>query len=222
MFNVSEALKEAKVTCQNAEAALTRAGKSLWQTIKIRCPATEVKKSLSEVKEAYEKLTQEHEQLKKLMEDDEKFEKEEMWFEECQEMFMQVEVQAKEYIDATETEKSIWVTMKEDISNNVVESYPGLTSPSQINSGMIGVQSFGNQFINTSASNPSVWVFKKTIKILLLIRVALKWRNQKYLNSPETLESTQYLTQTLNTQMNWRTARAMPSVFFTHVSKANH
>lgn len=46
--------------------------------------------------------------------------------------------------------------MKEDISNNVVESYPGLTSPPQINSGMIGVQSFGNQFINTSASNTSV------------------------------------------------------------------
>lgn len=104
---MSEALKEAKVTCQNAEAALTRAGKSLRHTIKIKCPATEVKKSLSEVKEAYEKLTQKHEQLKKLMEDDEKFEKEEMWFEECQEMFMQVEVQAKEYIDATETEKSI-------------------------------------------------------------------------------------------------------------------
>ena len=51
------------------------------------------------------------------------------------------------------------IAFKEHLSyyeNNVVESYPGLTSPPQINSGMIGVQSFGNQFINTFASNTSV------------------------------------------------------------------
>ena len=80
-----------------------------------------------------------------------------MWFEEsCQEMFMSVEVQAKQYIDATETEKSISVNTKDHTSNDVVETYSGLTSPPQNNSGMIGVQSIGNQNTNKSASNISV------------------------------------------------------------------
>lgn len=80
-----------------------------------------------------------------------------MWFEEsCQEMFMSVEVQAKQYIDATETEKSISVNTKDHTSNDVVETYSGLTSPPQNNSGMIGVQSIGNQNTNKSASNTSV------------------------------------------------------------------
>ena len=98
-------------------------------TIESKRPATEVGKSLSKVQEAYEKLTQKHEELTKLIEDDEQFEKEEMWFEECQEMLMRVEVKAKEYINATETVKSISVNTKDDISNDVVETYPGLTSP---------------------------------------------------------------------------------------------
>ena len=45
-----------------------------------------------------------------------------MWFEECQEMFMRVEVQAKECVDATETEKSISVNTKDDSSTSVVNS----------------------------------------------------------------------------------------------------
>ena len=133
-----------------------RAGKSLRHTIESKRPATEVRKSRSEVQEAYEKLTQKHKDLTKLSEDDEEFKKQEMWFEECQEMFMRVEVQGKEQIDATETEKSISVNTKDDISNDVVETYPGLTSPPQNNNGMIGMQSVGNQSIDTSASNTSV------------------------------------------------------------------
>ena len=152
---MSEALKEAEVICRNAKDALTRAGKSLRHTIESKGPASEVRKSLSKVQEACEKLTQKHEELTKLIEDDE-FEKEEMWFEECQEMFMRVEVQAKEYINATETVKSISVNTKDEISNDVVETYPGSTSPPQNNSGMIGMQSVGNQSINTSASNTVV------------------------------------------------------------------
>ena len=150
---MSEALKEAKVTRRNGKAALTRAGKSLRHTIESKRPATEVRESLAKVQEAYEKLTQKHEELTKLIEDDEEFEKEEMWFEECQEMFMRVEVQAKEYID--ETVKKISVSTKDDILNDVVETYPGSASPPQNNSGMLGMQSGGNQSINTSASNTS-------------------------------------------------------------------
>ena len=153
---MSEALKEAKVTRRNGKAALTRAGKSLRHTIKSKRPGTEVRESLAKVQEAYEKLTQKHEELTKLTEDDEEFEKEEMWFEECQEMFMRVEVQAKEYIDETETVKKISVSTKDDILNDVVETYPGSASPPQNNSGMLGMQSGGNQSINTSASNTSV------------------------------------------------------------------
>ena len=153
---MSEALKQAKVTHRNGKAALTRAGKSLRHTIESKRPATEVRESLAKVQEAYEKLTQKHEELTKLIEDDEEFEKEEMWFEECQEMFVRVEVQAKEYIDETETEKSISVNTKDDVSNDVVETYPGSASPPQNNSGMLGMQSGGNQSINTSAGNTSV------------------------------------------------------------------
>lgn len=69
---------------------------------------------------------------------------------------MRVEVQAKEYTDETETVKSISVSTKDDILNDVVETYPGSASPPRNNSGMLGMQSGGNQSINTSASNTSV------------------------------------------------------------------
>ena len=153
---MSEAHKEAKVTRRNGKAALTRAGKSLRHTIESKRPGTEVRESLAKVQEAYEQLTQKHEELTKLIEDDEEFEKEQMWFEECQEMFMRVEVQAKKYTDKTETVKKISVSTKDDILNDVVETYPGSASPPQNNSGMLGMQSGGNQSINTSASNTSV------------------------------------------------------------------
>ena len=104
--------KEVKVTRRNTKAALTRAGKSLRHTIESERPATEVRKSLSKVQEAYEKVTQKHKEFTKLIEHDEKFEKEEMRFDECQEMFMRVEVQAKEYIDASETVKVLQLIQK--------------------------------------------------------------------------------------------------------------
>ena len=195
---MSEALKETKVTRRNGKAAVTWAGKSLQHTIESKRPGTEVRESLAKVQRAYEKLTQKHEELTKLIEGDEEFEKEEMWFEECQEMFMRVEVQAKEYIDETETVKNISVSMKDDILNDVVETYPGSASPPQNNSGMLGMQSGGNQSLTLPPITPQ-------------IRVALKWRNQRCLNSPETLESMQYLRQTLNTRLNRSTARAVPS-----------
>ena len=40
-----------------------------------------------------------HENYSKLIEDDEKFEVQERWMEECQEMFMDTEIQAKIYLD---------------------------------------------------------------------------------------------------------------------------
>ena len=147
-----------------------------------------------------------------------------MWFEECQEMFMRVEVQAKEYIDATESETSISINTKDHVSNDVVETYSGLTSPPQNNSGMIGMQSVGNQSTNTSAGNTSVVNNQQNNQNTAGDSCGFEIEKPKTKNQKPktTLESVQHLTQTLNTRLNRSTARAMPSLFFAHVSKANH
>ena len=80
---------------RNAKAALSRAGKTLRHALHIQRPAEEVKQSLTKLQEAYENLVTKHEEFTKLIEDDAEFEKDEAWLADCQEAFMNFEIQGK-------------------------------------------------------------------------------------------------------------------------------
>jgi predicted nuclease with TOPRIM domain len=96
---MSELLKEAKIGRRNAKAALTRAGKTLRHALHVQRPAEEVKQSLTELQEAYENLVTKHEEYTKLIEDDAELEKEEAWLADCQEAFMNFEIEGKTHLD---------------------------------------------------------------------------------------------------------------------------
>ncbi|CAB3977716.1 PREDICTED: uncharacterized protein LOC107334806 [Paramuricea clavata] len=110
---MSELLKEAKISRRNAKATLTRAGKTLRHTLHVQRPAEEVKQSLTKLQEAYEKLITKHEELTKLIEDDAEFETEEAWLADCQEAFMNFEIEGKKHLDEAAKQVS-----KENITNS--------------------------------------------------------------------------------------------------------
>ncbi|CAB4043536.1 Hypothetical predicted protein, partial [Paramuricea clavata] len=76
-------------------------------------PAEEVKQSLTKLQEAYEKWITEHEELTKLIEDDAEFETEEAWLAECQEAFMNFEIEGKKHLDEAAKQVS-----EENITNS--------------------------------------------------------------------------------------------------------
>ena len=67
--------------------------------IESKRPASEVRESFAKLQEAYEELVVKHEDVTQLIETDEEFAKEEEWLEESLEMFIRLEIHAKEYID---------------------------------------------------------------------------------------------------------------------------
>ena len=96
-------IKEAKLKRRTAKAALTRAGKSLMFLINAGRPIEEVKEALTKLDETFKRLEEkqdsENVQLENILEDDE-FEKEESVMEECQERYLHLSMQAKDYIKA--------------------------------------------------------------------------------------------------------------------------
>ena len=65
--------------------------------IESKRPASQVRELFAKVQEAYEKLAVKHEDVTQLIETDEEFVKEEEWLEESLEMFIRLEIDAKEY-----------------------------------------------------------------------------------------------------------------------------
>ena len=101
------------------------------------------------MQEAYEKL------IVKLIETDEEFAKEEEWLEESLEMFISFEIHTKEYIDQSVTtgkksNESVDVVVLN--SKSVMSAHKG-NGESLNHSGMSGMQSSGQNSINTSLSN---------------------------------------------------------------------
>ena len=92
-------LKKAKLERRTAKAALTRSGNWLTNLIKSERQGPEVSDALDKVKEAFGNLTEKHESFAQLIEDDEEFENEEHWMEECQSVFMELEMQGQKYLD---------------------------------------------------------------------------------------------------------------------------
>ena len=92
-------IQKAKVSRRTAKASLTRAGKALCSMVESKRPASEVRESFIKMQEAYQRLIVKHEDVTQLIETDEEFEKEEEWLEESLEMFIRLEIHAKEYTD---------------------------------------------------------------------------------------------------------------------------
>ena len=98
-----DVIKSAKLDRRTAKATLTRCRKALSKQIEIKRPGIEVKDALNNLQNAFDDLVVKHENYSKLIEDDEEFEVQERWMEECQENFMDTEIQAKIYLDNLDT-----------------------------------------------------------------------------------------------------------------------
>ena len=139
-------LQKAKVSRRTAKASLTRAGKALRSMVESKFPAS------------YEKLSVKHEDATQLIETDEEFAKEEEWLEESPEMFISLEIQAKEYIDQSvaagkKSSESVDVVVLN--SKSVMSAHEG-DGESLNHSGMSGIQLSGQNIINTSPNNDSI------------------------------------------------------------------
>ena len=121
---VDARLKNTKLNRRTAKAALTRAGKALNHLIEGQRPREEVSESLLLYKKTYETLVSKHEEYTSLIENDEAFTVEEHWLEECQETFMNLETNAKLYIES-KLESNI------EQSNNNVEACTSVTNLEQ-------------------------------------------------------------------------------------------
>ena len=93
------AIKSAKLDRRTAKATLTRCRKALSKRIEIKRPGIEVQDALDSLQNAFHDLVVKHENYSKLIEDDEEFEVQERWMEECQELFMDTEIEAKIYLE---------------------------------------------------------------------------------------------------------------------------
>ena len=100
-------MEEAKIKRRTAKAALTRQGKALRKKLSDHRPISETSEALKSVKAAFEDLVVKHEAYTQLIVEDEAFEQEEAWLEECQDFFLEIEMQAVDYANlATNNGKS--------------------------------------------------------------------------------------------------------------------
>ena len=90
--------KTAKISRRTAKAALTRSGK-LVNNLKGGRRLLEVREMLDKLQNSFKELVMKHEAYTALIDDGHEFEEEETWLGECQENFMEIEYQAKVYLD---------------------------------------------------------------------------------------------------------------------------
>ena len=76
-----------------------------------------VRECFLKVQSAYDKLTEKHEEFTTLI-DDKEFEQEEAWFEECQDDFMRLEIETKEYIEAVAKDKVSMLENSQESNTN--------------------------------------------------------------------------------------------------------
>ena len=119
----TDLLKEAKISHRNAQAALTRAGKTLRHALHVGRPPDEVKQLVIKLQEAYASLIVKHEALTKLIEDDTEFDREETWLADCQEAFMRFETEGKRHLDQAAKQASEESVTNSQPSASTSESY---------------------------------------------------------------------------------------------------
>lgn len=143
---MEELLKEAKINRRTGKAALTRHGKALNNLIEGKRPESEVRDLLIKYQECFERLVELHEQYVKLIDDDNEFETEEGWLAQCQETFMQIEYNAKVYIETNANKGKTVIDAKGD-----GESTSGLKTG--LTDGMIGMPEVSQETTGMPQSN---------------------------------------------------------------------
>ena len=111
----------------------------MFKRIKLKRPGIEVKDALNSLQNAFHDLVVKHESYSKLIEDDEEFEVQERWMEECQELFMDTEIQAKIYLDDLVTNG------KEPLKSGLAGKHISSAEPEASVSGISSVQSSENK-----------------------------------------------------------------------------
>ncbi|XP_068687785.1 uncharacterized protein [Montipora foliosa] len=134
-----DAIKSAKLDRRTAKATLTRCRKALSKRIELKRPGIEVKDALNSLQNAFHDLVVKHESYSKLIEDDEEFEVQERWMEECQELFMDTEIQAKIYLDDLVTKG------KEPLKTSLAGKQLSSAEPEAGVSGISSMQSLENK-----------------------------------------------------------------------------
>ena len=134
-----DAIKSAKLDRRTAKATLTRCRKALSKRIELKRPGIEVKDALNSLQNAFHDLVVKHESYSKLIEDDEEFEVQERWMEECQELFMDTEIQAKIYLDDLVTKG------KEPLKTGLAGKHISSAEPEAGVSGISSMQSSENK-----------------------------------------------------------------------------
>ena len=95
-----EDIKTAKIGRRTAKAGLTRQGRTLEYLVSNKRPTDEVRDALLKVTNAFESLVLKHEAFASLITDDTEFQKEEDWLNECQQYYLKIDVEAKNYIES--------------------------------------------------------------------------------------------------------------------------
>ena len=95
-----EEIKTTKISRHTAKAGLTRQGKTLEHLISSKRPTDEVRDTLLKFRNAFESLVLKHEVLASLITDDSVFETVEKWLDECQQYYLKIDVDAKNYIES--------------------------------------------------------------------------------------------------------------------------
>ena len=96
---IAKARNETKIKRRTAKAALTRTSKAVRYKLDENRPAQEVLDAFNILKLAYDDLISKHEQYTQLIEDDDAFENEEKWVEECQNIYLHLEMLSKDYVN---------------------------------------------------------------------------------------------------------------------------
>ena len=90
-------MDEAKRKRRTAKAALTRRENTLCKKLKEGRPVDEIIEAFHGTKTAFGNLVVKHEEYTQLIQDDEAFEQEEKRLEECEDVYLQIKIGAKDY-----------------------------------------------------------------------------------------------------------------------------
>ena len=101
--NPEQKKKELKLRRRNAKAALTRLSKTLVKLMNTGRNTTEIKESMNNAEYAYNELVNRHQEFTELIEDEVEFEREEEWLDESRETFLQLKMDASDYVNGSTT-----------------------------------------------------------------------------------------------------------------------
>ena len=95
---VNEAQNERKKKIRSAKCSFPRVVNGLKFLLENERPETEIEESLVNLEKSYSYLEAKHENFMILIKDDEEYDSQEAWMDECQQRFLQLKIQANDYI----------------------------------------------------------------------------------------------------------------------------